>query len=69
MTYRVEHGWQEQKWEEFPTWEQALLFGRGMRRVYRSLGDKRYTVSIYNQDKRDEGTTGLTDEQRAEWEP
>ncbi len=74
MTYRVAWGIGECNEHHCDTWPEALAFARERRATWSREGSNPYwSISIYNDDLSDSSddstnVTGLTDEQREEWE-
>ena len=65
-TYTVRHGWMEQSSRRFDSFAEALAFARRKRAEY--VKDGRLTVSIYNDNKADQDSYGLSDAESQEWE-
>jgi hypothetical protein len=65
MKYKVTHGLYEAHRADFANWPQALEFARNMRKLYKAK--PYHTVSIYNTDRADQDSYGLTEAERTEW--
>ena len=67
--YQVKYDYMERYTSSFETWPEALAHGIELRNRYASDPGiyRNLSVSIYNVDRMDQDSYGLTEEQKAEW--